>query len=198
MICQRNPVTLPPLTDFEREYHRYNQFLEKEASRGQLRFSLADSTQQMLESHSEASTVDDVEKLTTRTKAQYQQLEKDLTSLKRSLDRKLYLVLRIDGAWRFPYCLFDKSANSSIDETIRVNFTKNAPELSLYWVGKAPVAVRGVESGGDFREFFFRAQVLSSKAASAFGTEFGWLKKEEIERVVTPSYYESVRDVLSA
>ena len=94
--------------------------------------------------------------------------------------------------------------------------------MKVYYVGHSPVAVHGIKGKTEiiknlddfivpnesFREFFFRAQIVSGGIKSdEYLTDslpltrkylnYQWLTKEEIEKILPDDYYPNVRDVLS-
>ena len=102
MIWQRNPIIIPKPTDFELEYTKYRNELEKSISKGQYAIR-RDKT------HPERDTVTIEPHKPSDTTNQ--------RSLDRLPDRRLFmLVQREGGDWIFPF-----KAHTSNDTLLQVN-----------------------------------------------------------------------------
>lgn len=135
MLLQRNPITMRTQTPFEASYENYRELYQYQTSRGL--FKLENSNERegrRMKGESTASTTDRIKKgdadeqndeaimemnieaqteiqaLFDNAKKEYEKYDNDLKSLKRKLDRKLYLMIKDDlreekGKWILPYHL---------------------------------------------------------------------------------------------
>ncbi|GAB7339795.1 hypothetical protein MBLNU457_6344t1 [Dothideomycetes sp. NU457] len=137
----------------------------------------------------------------------------DVRSLDRMLDRTLYLLLRNkEGRWRFPEDeVKGKEGLDSAAERILVQSA--GVNMNTWVVGNAPIGhyvfelpktrvdeANKVEYLGE-KVFFMKARIMAGQAdmsKNLFGDqEMQWLTKEEIEKLVTPRYWASVRNMLT-
>lgn len=222
-ILQRNPITLLPLTAFESEYKKYQEEIQLEKSRGIFNLkSAVEKIEQEFPSASSAAATglnsaksslmeQEMNQLQEQTTKEYAPFENDRRSLKRALDRILYLAVAESAAssggkvWKFPAVPFDKQVDSALDIAAS-NAVSQLGKMTIYSVGKAPIAFFK-EKFPEQEEvsFFFRAQILSGGVGDGEEGEtplekyadYAWLTKEELESCFSAEYFASVRDVLS-
>ncbi|GJP35565.1 hypothetical protein CLOM_g11542 [Closterium sp. NIES-68] len=114
----------------------------------------------------------------------------DVRSLQRSLDKRLYLVLKgpsLAGqsggdTWHFPEKIYENedSMRQCAERAAAASFGSS---LSLYFVGNAPCAHAPLPAS---TAFFFRAQVMGGDFEPAARTikDFAWVSKSELPEYV--------------
>ena len=209
LILQRNPIVLAPLSPFEKEYKLYQENIKLEQSRGA--FNIKDSLNELCSSTPTASAEvkntllqDELEQAIKQAQQQYEPFQNNQQSLKRALDRVLYLVMleAKSSLWRFPYQPYQDTTDEGLHVTAKRSIADVVDGKSdIYHVGKGPVATH---KWPDSAEFFFRAQILSGGIRPedfANGnhpySQYAWLTKKELEERFEPLYFASVRDCLS-
>ncbi|EFQ27071.1 NUDIX domain-containing protein [Colletotrichum graminicola] len=133
--------------------------------------------------------------------------KRDTTRLDRAMDRTLYLVVKKvskDGAkWEFPAAGMSteenlhEAAQRILDETAGVN-------MNTWMVGRVPVAAyvkkpTTTEDKGQ-KTFFLKGRIMAGQADLSANKhqykEFKWLTQEELQEVLEPGYYRSVRNMM--
>ncbi|KAK2003678.1 NUDIX domain-containing protein [Colletotrichum falcatum] len=137
----------------------------------------------------------------------------DTTRLDRAMDRTLYLVVKKmskDGAkWEFPAAgmsteeSLHEAARRILDETAGVN-------MNTWMVGRVPVAAYvkkpttaedGAVAAQGQKTFFLKARIMAGQADLSANKhqykEFKWLTREELQGVLEPEYYRSVRNMMA-
>ena len=103
--------------------------------------------------------------------------EGDERTTDRRLAQRLFLLLRVDGEWRFPQARW--AAPASAQECLEEEVSASCGEaLELSWVGHAPLA--HLEQPGE-RTFWWKAQLLGGEVVPAAGIDFAWLTREELD-----------------
>ncbi|KAK1580477.1 NUDIX domain-containing protein [Colletotrichum navitas] len=134
--------------------------------------------------------------------------KRDTTRLDRAMDRTLYLVVKKiskDGAkWEFPAAGMSteenlhEAAQRILDETAGVN-------MNTWMVGRVPVAAyvkkpATTEDKGQ-KTFFLKVRIMAGQADLSANKhqykEFKWLTREELQEVLEPGYYRSVRNMMA-
>ncbi|PGH23765.1 hypothetical protein AJ80_02195 [Polytolypa hystricis UAMH7299] len=138
----------------------------------------------------------------------------DQKSLDRLLQRTIYLLVRVgeEGYWKFPSV--EVQEKESIQMTAeRALFESAGPNMNHWMVGYHPVGHynynfrrpkidndAGIHNLGT-KTFFLKGRIMAGQAdvtANTRGiTDFKWLAKEEIQKVVLPGYWASVRNILA-
>ncbi|KAF1344526.1 39S mitochondrial ribosomal protein L46-domain-containing protein [Delphinella strobiligena] len=137
----------------------------------------------------------------------------DQTSLNRQLDKGLYLLIKNKaGQWKFPEDLI-QGKEGLHQAAERVIVQAGGINMNTWVVGNAPIghyssnfpkaitnSSRNAEEVGE-KVFFMKARILAGQADvsnNTFGnSEFKWLSKEEIQKVVTPKYWSSIKNMLA-
>ena len=211
LILQRNPITLPPLNEFEHEYKQYQENLKLEKSRGT--FDLRTSINEVRKSTQPESSFQNDSKLNHMIEERssaisagelfFEPYKNDTQSLRRSLDRIIYLAVKdsLSEQWRLPSVNYEEE----LDEALHCTSLRSVKSLldkssEVYLVGRSPIAMHNWEN---WHEFCFRGQVLSGGIdKESFSsnqnqyTEFGWYTKEELEGKLDSAYFGSIRDCL--
>lgn len=206
LILQRNPITIAPLSDFEREYKQYQENIKMEQTRGTFNIknslnevrqtSSTDAKNSLLQSELEASIRD--------AEREYEAFKTDQQSLNRALERILYLTVRDteSNQWRLPYQLYQSTLDNGLHETGKRTLVGLISKTSeIYYVGKGPIASH---RWPDSSEFTFRAQILSggidketfSNLQPTY-SDFAWLTREELKERLIPTFFTSIQDCLS-
>ncbi|PVU97963.1 hypothetical protein BB561_000211 [Smittium simulii] len=126
----------------------------------------------------------------------------DITSLERKLDRTLYFLInknKTTKEWRFPSKKV--SADEVLNSAMMKCFIENCGSKAEIWsVGRGPIG-HMIENNKDLNQetktFFLKSHILSGKIVEKKSTEYAWLSKEEIEKMVAPEYYLGIKDMLS-
>ncbi|ANB13509.1 mitochondrial 54S ribosomal protein YmL17/YmL30 [Sugiyamaella lignohabitans] len=133
----------------------------------------------------------------------------DTTSLKRKLDRTLYLVVKEQdkNIWRFPaFSLEQKeplhiAAERGLRQIGGVN-------INTWTVSNTPAGVTRFNESGQVigkeestdsskREFYIKSHILHGKFVPQDGQDFAWLTREELGSKLDEPYYNSVEPLLS-
>ncbi len=108
----------------------------------------------------------------------------DEASLDRRLAQRLYLLLRVDGVWRFPQLHWppqpsagDAPVPSMRDAILGELSASCGDEMKCHWMGNAPAAHL---EGGAETTFFWKVQLLHGEPQTADGVSHAWLTKEEL------------------
>ncbi|KAH6849975.1 39S mitochondrial ribosomal protein L46-domain-containing protein [Chaetomium sp. MPI-CAGE-AT-0009] len=139
----------------------------------------------------------------------------DVKRLDRAMDRTLYLVVKREGAkgeegvWEFP--TGPVPTDEALHETAARILTESAgPNMNTWIVGRVPVAHHVVKpvlgddgtsvvSRGE-KVFFLKGRIMTGQAdltGNKHGlTDFRWLTREELEKVLPADYYHSVRNMM--
>ncbi|KAH7329123.1 39S mitochondrial ribosomal protein L46-domain-containing protein [Stachybotrys elegans] len=131
----------------------------------------------------------------------------DTKRLDRQLDRTLYLVVKGKEGWCFPA---DTLKDENLHEAAkRVMDQAAGINMNTWVVGRVPVAHLvtrpKLDAGGKAepgrKTFFLRARIMAGQANLAdnpFGyTDFKWLTREELEKVLDPEYFQGVRYMMA-
>ncbi|KAK3902062.1 39S mitochondrial ribosomal protein L46-domain-containing protein [Staphylotrichum tortipilum] len=134
----------------------------------------------------------------------------DVRRLDRALDRTLYLVVKKggkgeEGVWEFPTDtvpageVLHETAARALRECAGVN-------MNTWFVGKVPVAhhvakpAPGAAPETGEKVFFLKGRIMAGQANlagnTAGATDFQWLTQEELQIVLAPEYYHSVRGMM--
>lgn len=161
---------------------------------------------------SEESTVTNVAMNSRTTKAD---LENDLKSLERSLDKTLYLVVKDkENQWKLPSFQYPQdslSGKSPLHEFAKQNvqdISKN--DICTFSVTNKPIhvlkykgnALSAAEQSPDIKEYITKSHILAgdfvldSKKTSSF-TDYLWLTNEELPEYLSKEYFQEIRDLLS-
>ncbi|GKT47943.1 54S ribosomal protein L17, mitochondrial [Colletotrichum spaethianum] len=136
--------------------------------------------------------------------------KRDTTRLDRAMDRTLYLVVKKqlkDGAkWEFPSAGMSTEENLHeriLDETAGVN-------MNTWMVGRVPVAAyvkkpattqADAAAARGQKTFFLKGRIMAGQADLSANkhqyNEFKWLTREELQEVLEPDYYRSVRNMMA-
>ena len=101
----------------------------------------------------------------------------DQASTDRCLEQRLYLLLKVDGAWRFPQVDYTPGESTSARDLIMQKLMEVCGSgVVLRWMGNAPAAHYEQKSGSGTL-FLYKVQVLSGGLS---GVEHAWLTKEEL------------------
>lgn len=220
-ILQRNPVTLRKLSEFEKAYEDYQVALMEEFTRGtfdirtphkveMLRLGEVDADEEGAAARKATKATEHTEALinaTDHTNApEYVAAEGDLRSLRRHLDRKLYLAIRNEqGTWRFP-SVHIPNGNLSLRERVDCYLKRLVGEdAEVYAVGEAPLAYH-FESLPDriapplgIKTFFMKSQLIGGAFAlkkTLRVTDYAWLVKEEVKGMFPEDYFRSIQTIL--
>ncbi|ROT40498.1 hypothetical protein SODALDRAFT_338275 [Sodiomyces alkalinus F11] len=134
----------------------------------------------------------------------------DVRRLDRAMDRTLYLVVKgKDGNWAF--LSSSVATDENLHETAKRVLDQGAGvNMNTWIVGRVPVAhhvVRPVfnedgtlESRGE-KTFYLKGRIMAGQAnleGNPFGyTDFKWLTREELQSVLEPRYFHSVRNMMA-
>lgn len=103
-ILARPPIILRRLSEFESAYEEYREQLQKECSRGE--FDIMTEHRRQLEELRESNTAESnkqAQMAEYQLEDEYAESDKDTSSLRRKLERKLYLVVKNErDLWGFP------------------------------------------------------------------------------------------------
>lgn len=133
----------------------------------------------------------------------------DVRRLDRQLDRTLYLIVKNQNGWAFPADVIPQNSNLHesakrvLDQTAGVN-------MNTWLVGRVPVAFHvkkaahteagKLETRGS-KTFFIKGRIMAGQAnlkGNPFGyTDFKWLTREELEKVLDFQYFRSVRAMMT-
>ncbi|KAF5330526.1 hypothetical protein D9619_005685 [Psilocybe cf. subviscida] len=129
----------------------------------------------------------------------------DVKSLDRAGERNLYLLLKTSEGgktvWRFPQGGIEKG--QLLHQAAQKDLEAECGDQMDTWVvGKAPIGVHTLPSETPEQEnvlFFYKAHIMSGQVhpEGKHIQDFAWLTKEEISTKVEPTYWDSVRDILS-
>ncbi|KFA63417.1 hypothetical protein S40285_06594 [Stachybotrys chlorohalonatus IBT 40285] len=133
----------------------------------------------------------------------------DVKRLDRQLDRTLYLVVKGKDGWCFPADVVPRSEN--LHETAkRVMDQAAGVNMNTWMVGRVPVAhvvthpafaADGTVQAKGSKTFFLKARIMAGQAdlkGNPFGySDFKWLTREELEKELTPEYFQGVRNMLT-
>lgn len=133
----------------------------------------------------------------------------DQMSLDRLCERTVYLLVQSkDGRWRFPEDVV-VGKEGLHDAAERIIVQAGGINMNTWVVGNAPIghhksinaeaeAKKSAELGE--KVFFMKARIMAGQAdmgKNVFGDkEMKWLAKEEIQKVVEPQYWHSVKNML--
>ncbi|KAF2150652.1 hypothetical protein K461DRAFT_295907 [Myriangium duriaei CBS 260.36] len=138
--------------------------------------------------------------------------ENNTKSLSRKMDRTLYLLVKnAAGRWVFPADLV-RGKEGLHEAAERVLVQAGGINMNTWVVGNAPIGHyqytfqksiadkdRNIEELGE-KTFFMKARIMTGQAdisKNLLGdTDFCWLAKEEIESVVGPRYWASIKNML--
>ncbi|KOS17005.1 54S ribosomal protein L17 [Escovopsis weberi] len=133
----------------------------------------------------------------------------DVRRLDRAMDRTLYLVVKGPDGWCFPADVIPDGENLHecaqrvLDQAAGVN-------MNTWIVGRVPVAhvVRAprLAPDGAVRErgsktFLLKGRIMAGQAdlrGNSLGyTDFQWLTREELEKLLAPDYFKGVRNMMA-
>ncbi|RHZ54735.1 hypothetical protein Glove_423g17 [Diversispora epigaea] len=161
-------------------------------------------------SSSSSSSSDDEEiKIASRITAA--DIENDVKSLDRVLQRTLYLIVkkpRNKHAWQFPQGGVEKP------ETLLQTATRELEEecgnhMDVWFVGRRPIGYYKYEYPEGYsrdlvkytgaKVFFMKAHIFSGQVRvdNKEIVDFAWVTKQEMENYVHPDFYNSIKDMLS-
>ncbi|KAF2100736.1 hypothetical protein NA57DRAFT_27912, partial [Rhizodiscina lignyota] len=136
----------------------------------------------------------------------------DLKSLDRLLQMSLYLLVQNpDGRWTFPTAAV-VGKEGLADTAERILVQTGGPNMNTWVVGNAPIGhyefsfskpnfneQLGFEELGE-KAFFMKARIMAGQvdlSANKLGLkDFRWSSSEEIEKLVKPKYWNSIRRML--
>ncbi|KAH9483832.1 54S ribosomal protein L17, mitochondrial [Psilocybe cubensis] len=132
-------------------------------------------------------------------------IKNDQKSLDRMGQRNLYLVVQVTengkDIWRFPQG--DVEKGQLLHQAAQKNLLAVCGDKMDTWiVGRAPVGVHKPEPQSDSPEsviFFHKAHIMAGQVVADGKNikDFRWLSYQEIRDTVEPSYWESIKDILS-
>ncbi|RQM06384.1 hypothetical protein DH86_00001177 [Scytalidium sp. 3C] len=138
-------------------------------------------------------------------------IKKDVRRLDRKLAETLYLVVQKEkGGWGFPTS--DLIGRENLYQAAeRILVQSAGVNMNTWIVGHAPIGhhvikpyinpeTKAIERVGD-KIFFMKGRIMAGQAnlkGNLFGfNDFKWLTKKELEEVVSPKYFSSIRNMLA-
>ncbi|KAI8910286.1 hypothetical protein EDD86DRAFT_225710 [Gorgonomyces haynaldii] len=202
LMLVRNPLVLPKLDQFTYDYLRYREhqlaaearpftqsFYYRKGTVGESHFIKA---QEQVKTGTAQPAEDTLVQL--KTAPLESDKEKDMHSLDRSLDKKLYLVVK-EKEWVLPSGPVKEGevlASASENRLAEYFGTK----METWTVGRAPVG--HLESGKELT-FFLKTHLLAGKIEilNKQFSDYKWLTRQEMEQELKPEYYNQIKDMLS-
>ncbi|KAH8918892.1 hypothetical protein BT69DRAFT_1353540 [Atractiella rhizophila] len=195
-VLSRSPLVLPPLSPFERHYYAYQrlirralgapvlpQFWFKAGSLAERQWTERENVNRKLIEGGKAWEIQDGDLKSVEVPKTRADREGDVRSLKRRLDRSLYLLLKYkDGGWRFPTSNV-RDENTLVDAALKGLEEQIGRNVDAWNVGRAPGAT-----------FFLPVRLLHGQAAisSPSVEDFAWCTPEEVKEKVGKAYWDSV------
>ena len=177
VMVERSPQLTPEPTEIEKAQYRHTEELEG------LHKVYPSALTTAEEGPDQQRARERMERLVDRDGSR--EGEGDRTGDERSLDRRLaqrlYLLVQVDGRWRFPQQTWQppESAQSGL---IRAVTAECGDSLATHQMGNAPMGHRELGSGEKL--FLWRHLYVSGEVRVPDGADYAWLTKEELaERI---------------
>lgn len=128
----------------------------------------------------------------------------DQTSLERKLPRTLYLVVKQDGAWRFPAFKVEGEEKSLAEVAEAGIRTLGGDKINTFSVSQTPAKViryldGKIVQGGDgaVREYMMKSHIVAGRFDPQGKVDYKWLDRDEVKEAVGDEYFKEVGALLA-
>ncbi|KAJ1677947.1 hypothetical protein EV182_005107 [Spiromyces aspiralis] len=130
----------------------------------------------------------------------------DLRSLERKLERTLYLIVK-DASQKWRLVEGELKENEVLRGAAERKLSESmGTNMDIWFVGNGPIGVHTSPKNkasvkmGRARVFYMKAHIFSGQVRpqSKDTTDFAWVTKDEMEKIVEPEYWTDIKDMLSS